>query len=173
MYFFTSDEHYGHEAVIKYNDRPFSSIEEMDSGLIKKYNEKVAPQDVTVHAGDFCWLNNKKDVYERYVSKLNGTHILLIGSHDHWLPDSAKYIWRKRIEGNLIIVCHYCMLTWECSHYNSWQLFGHSHGRLHREGKQYDIGVDNNDYYPVSFEEIKNIMAYKKDNWNYLEKTDE
>lgn len=168
MIFFTSDEHYGHARVIEFNERPFGSIEKMDSGLIERFNSRVMPQDVTIHAGDFCWLKNKQEVYETYVSKLNGTHILLVGSHDHWQPNSAKYIWRKRIEGNLIVVCHYAMLTWECSHYNSWQLYGHSHGQLDLKGKQYDIGVDNNNYYPVSFDEICDIMKDKEDNWNYL-----
>lgn len=175
MFWFTADEHYGHEKVIKYNNRPFKNVAEMDGSLIERFNGLVKSQDVTVHAGDFCWLNNKTEVYKKYVNRLNGTHILLVGSHDHWHPNSAKYIWRKRIEGQLVIVCHYAMLTWECSHYNSWQLFGHSHGRLDLPHKQYDIGVDNNDYCPVSFEKVKEIMNFKPNNFNYLKdcKTDE
>jgi calcineurin-like phosphoesterase family protein len=166
-YFFTADEHYGHAKIIGYNDRPFDSVEEMDEALIANHNEVVSKQDVVVHAGDFCWLNRKEDVYKKYVSRLNGTHMLLIGSHDHWQPSSARYIWRKRIENNLIMVCHYAMRTWECSHYNSWHLYGHSHGLLSPIGKAYDIGVDNNNYYPVSFEQIKTIMNERPDNFNY------
>lgn len=161
MFHFTSDEHYGHAKVIGYNNRPFKNVEEMDTIIINRFNEKVAPSDVTVHAGDFCWLSNKQKVYDTYLSKLNGTHILLVGSHDHWQSKSAKYIWRKRIDEHLIVVCHYAMRTWECSHYGSWQLFGHSHGKLKTEGLQYDVGVDNNDYYPVSFDQVKRIMFAK------------
>ena len=170
MYWFTSDEHYGHAKVIKYSNRPFKNVDEMDKTIIDNFNSVVGKNDMTIHAGDFCWLNNKKEVYKKYVSKLNGNHILLIGSHDHWQPSSGKYMWRKRIEGQLLIVCHYAMLTWECSHYNSWQLFGHSHGRLELDSKQYDIGVDNNKFYPVSFEQVKFIMKTKPDNFNYLER---
>ena len=161
VYWFTSDEHYGHANILKYNNRPATDVADMDEMLIRNFNSVVTPQDCTVHAGDFCWLNKKEDVYKKYVSRLNGTHILLIGSHDHWQPSSAKYIWRRRIEGQLIVVCHYAMLTWECSHYGSWQLFGHSHGRLQRETKQHDVGVDNNNYYPVSLDSIKQIMETK------------
>lgn len=170
MFWFTADEHYGHEAVIRYSNRPFGGVLEMDKVLMSNFNQVVDTSDVCVHAGDICWLNNKQDVYKQYISKLNGTHILLVGSHDHWQPNSAKYIWRKRIEGQLVVVCHYAMLTWECSHYNSWQLFGHSHGRLDLPHKQYDIGVDNNHYYPVSFDSIKKIMASKPNNFNYIER---
>jgi calcineurin-like phosphoesterase family protein len=165
-YWFTADEHYGHTKVISFNDRPFDSIEDMDEALIANHNGVVSKYDITIHAGDFCWLNKKEDVYKKYINRLKGNHFMLVGSHDHWLPKSARYIWRKRIEGNLIIVCHYAMRTWECSHYNSWQLHGHSHGRLESIGKQYDIGVDNNNYYPVSFDEICGIMADKPDNFN-------
>ena len=170
MYFFTSDEHYGHSKVLLYNNRPFDSIKEMDEGIIANHNSVVSKDDVTIHAGDFCWLNNKAEVHKKYISRLNGNHILLIGSHDHWQPDSAHYIWRKRIEGNLIVVCHYSMRTWECSHYNSWQLYGHSHGMLEPVGKQHDIGVDNNNYYPVSFTEICSIMSNRPDNFNFIKK---
>ncbi len=174
MFWFTSDEHYGHEKVIEYNNRPFVNNHEMSKQLIQNFNEVVTSQDITIHAGDFCWLNKKKDVYTQYVSKLNGNHIFLIGSHDHWQPSSGRYIWRKRIKGHLIFVCHYAMRTWESSHYNSWQLFGHSHGRLVLESKQYDIGVDNNNYFPVSFDKIKDIMKTKPDNPGnyYLDNTE-
>lgn len=153
MYWFTADEHYGHTKIIEYNNRPFSSIEEMDEALKTYFNLVVRKDDVTIHAGDFAWKNPKE-----YIAKLNGSHIFLRGSHDHWLPHSAKYIWRKHIDSQLVIVCHYAMRVWECSHYGSWQLYGHSHGKLVPEGKQYDVGVDNNMYYPVSFNMLVDIM---------------
>lgn len=167
MWYFTADEHYGHTAIIDHCRRPFGSSGEMDKTIMANFNSVVTSQDVTIHAGDFCWLNSKKEAYETYVSKLNGTHIFLIGSHDHWLPESARYIWRRRIDNILVMVCHYAMRTWECSHYNSFQLFAHSHGRLEPVGKQYDIGVDNNNYFPVSWDDIKRIMADRPDNFNY------
>lgn len=168
-YYFTADEHYGHTNIIKYCKRPFSSIEEMNSTLIINFNSVVGKNDLTIHAGDFCWYNKQEDVI-KLTSQLNGNHIFLKGSHDHWLPNSAKYMWRKMIEGHLVVVCHYAMRVWERSHYNSWQLFGHSHGMLTPEGKQMDIGVDTNNFYPYSFEQIKKIMESKPDNFNYIKK---
>lgn len=167
MWWFTSDEHYGHFNAIKHSFRPFNSLEEMNETIIQNHNSVVAPGDIVIHAGDFCWYNHKKQAYE-IVKRLNGTHILLRGSHDHWMNNTYNYIWRKRIEGHLVVVCHYAMRTWECSHYNSWQLYGHSHGRLGPVGKQWDIGVDNNNYYPVSFEEIKEIMGKRPNNLNLV-----
>lgn len=170
MYWFTADEHYGHLSIIKYCNRPFASIDEMDHELIKRFNERVSKEDVTIHAGDFCWCNSYKDAHQKYVSKLNGTHIFLVGSHDHWLPSSARMLIRRRIDGQLVTVCHYAMKTWPSSHYNSWHLYGHSHGKLEGQGKSFDIGVDGHDYRPWSWEEIVEEMQYRPDNFNLVRK---
>jgi len=47
-------------------------------------------------------------------------------------------------------------------------VYGHSHGRLVPDGKQWDVGVDNNDYLPVSFEKLQEIMSNLQDNPNRL-----
>jgi len=169
MYFFTADEHFGHTKIIEYCNRPFKTLTEMDNTIMERFNSVVGKNDTTIHAGDFCWFNRPAAAQE-YINQLNGNHIFIKGSHDHWMPDSTKYMWRKMIDGQFIMVCHYAMRIWERSHYNSWQLFGHSHGRLEAVGKQYDIGVDNNNFYPISFDTLKEIMSSKPDNFNFVGK---
>ena len=39
--FFTSDLHFGHENVLRFDNRPFETVEEMDDELIKRWNDKV------------------------------------------------------------------------------------------------------------------------------------
>jgi len=170
MYFFTADEHYGHANIVKYAGRPFRSVEEMDYTIISKHNDRVGPGDVVVHAGDFTLIHDTERVFREYVSKLNGNHIFLKGSHDYWLNNrnASHEIWERKFPEAYIVVCHYAMRTWARSHYNSWQLFGHSHGRLEPIGKQWDIGVDNNNFYPVNLEELKSIMDMRPDNPNLV-----
>jgi len=169
QYFFTADEHFGHANAIKHSNRPFSSVEEMDELLIQNHNELVSDKDITIHAGDFAWLKHKDEVSRKYVDRLNGRHIFLRGSHDKWLPQTHDLaIWEETIEGQHIVVCHYALRVWPRSHYNSWQLYGHSHGKLTPQGKQWDVGVDNNAYYPVSFERVCEIMAARPDNFNLV-----
>lgn len=161
---FISDEHFGHYNIIKYCNRPFKSVEEMDETIIKNHNEIVSKNDIVIHAGDFT-LEKKEKAWE-YVNRLNGTHIFLQGSHDYWLKGDNKHkqIWEKTIEGQHIVVCHYSMRVWPRSHYGSWQLYGHSHGNLPPLNNQYDIGVDNNNFYPVSFDKLKLLINHiKKD----------
>lgn len=56
------------------------------------------------------------------------------------------------------------------SHFNQWHLYAHSHGTLSPLGKSYDVGVDNNNYMPVSFDQVKEIMKKLPDNENWLRK---
>jgi calcineurin-like phosphoesterase family protein len=87
--------------------------------------------------------------------------------------DKYDQIKEIKIEGQVIVLCHYMMSIWPGSHYNSWHLFGHSHGRSTEVGKSLDVGVDTEKYghkrfYPYSFDEIKAIMKLKGDNFNKL-----
>ena len=172
MYFFTADEHYGHTNIIDYCNRPFDNVHEMDKALIDNHNLVVKNSDIVIHAGDFTMNRKYGYVLQRYVNVLNGNHIFLKGSHDRWLKGKdAPQIYELKIVKTLIVVCHYAMRTWAKSHYNSWHLFGHSHGRLDPIGKSWDIGVDNNHFFPVSYYDIKNIMAQRPDNPNLIRKS--
>ena len=170
MYFFTSDEHLGHGNIIKYCKRPFQHVKEMDEEIIKRFNEKVTKDDITIHGGDFSLHSQMRFVLEKYVSKLNGNHIFIRGSHDKWMDKMYHEILEKTINGQVIVVSHYAMRVWPRSHYGSWQLYGHSHGGLPPVGKQWDIGVDNNNFYPVSFDELVEIMKNQPDNFNLIKK---
>ena len=87
MYFFTADQHFGHENIIRFCNRPFGSAEEMDRELIRRHNEVVSPGDTVVHAGDFAFRNARPP--QSYLEELNGEHVLVRGSHDRWLDESA------------------------------------------------------------------------------------
>ena len=67
-----------------------------------------------------------------------------------------------------IVMSHYAMRVWNQSHRDSWMLYGHSHGMLPPVGKQYDVGVDSNNFMPVSYDQISTIMNHSEHNPNYL-----
>jgi calcineurin-like phosphoesterase family protein len=60
------------------------------------------------------------------------------------------------------------MRVWPRSHYNSWHLFGHSHGKLEPVGKSWDVGVDKNNFIPLSLTQIEKIMEKRPDNPNFV-----
>lgn len=172
MYWFVADEHFFHKNIIKYSKRPFKNLDEMHEKMISNHNSVVNKKDIVVHGGDFSF-GNKEETW-KIINQLNGTHFFIQGDHDYWMGMKPQYdfLWKKAIETIPIMVSHYMMKSWWRSHYNSWNLHGHHHGSMKNltEGKQYDIGVDNNNYYPVSFVQLKEIMKEKPDNFNLVKK---
>ena len=163
---------FDHNNVIKYCNRPFKNVEEMNNELIDRHNSVVSKNDIVVICGDFSFAN-KERTYREFVNKLNGTLIFLRGSHDKWMGKRGTgfhEIWEKKIRNYYICCCHYAMATWPRSHYNSFHLYGHSHGNFKNKGKSCDIGVDCHDFYPVVLEKVIDIMKTKEDNFNLIKK---
>lgn len=89
-YFVIGDTHFGHSNIIKYCNRPFRDVEEMDMVLIKNWNEIVSNHDIVIHLGDFalCARERAKEI----CSQLNGKKILIKGNHDNWTDDFYRNI---------------------------------------------------------------------------------
>lgn len=173
MIYFTADEHYGHKNIIRFCKRPFKNTQEMNLTIIKNHNSVVKDTDTVYHLGDFSFLSSHAT--NEIITLLNGNHIFVQGSHDKPIKKLRPFINQIEeivIEKQIIVLCHYAMRTWSKSHYGSWQLYGHSHGTLPPIGKQWDVGVDNNDFSPRSFNDIKNIMQERDDNPNLVKKND-
>ncbi len=171
--YFTSDSHFGHENIIKYCSRPFKSVSEMDEELILRWNKMVPANGIVIHAGDFTF-KSRRDILE-YRSRLNGTIYITPGNHDNY-KELVKAGAFQGIQGlfdisvadpeiedmQRITICHYPMISWNQSHRGAWQFFGHHHGSYTPEKiVQIDIGVDNFDYAPVSYQKLKEIITKK------------
>ena len=112
------------------------------------------------------------DTYKEIIEEVT----LIKGSHE-----KSAYLCRNKfeqivslfeinIDNNTIVLCHYSMRTWNKSHYNTWHLYGHSHGMLEGWGKSFDVGVDCWNFTPLSYEEIKKEMEKRPDNFNLIKK---
>ena len=85
--YFTSDLHFGHENVIKFDNRPFKTVEEMDEELIRRWNAKVGKGDLVYVLGDMIWKSRNGDA-EQLIKSLNGQIILIKGNHDRFLHNA-------------------------------------------------------------------------------------
>jgi calcineurin-like phosphoesterase family protein len=158
--YFTSDTHFGHRNIIKYCDRPFSSVEEMDETLIQNWNSVVGPRDTIYHLGDFAMGREDPKVY---FNRLNGNKFLLAGSHDTDKVFQLKWGWVKdvyylRWQRIRIWMAHHAHRVWPKSHHGVWHLFGHSHGALPPLGLSFDIGMEGHNFTPWAVEEIEEKM---------------
>jgi len=170
MIFWSADWHLFHSNVIRFNNRPFSNVQEMNETLVSNHNSKVGLKDTCIHVGDFSF--GKTHETMEIVRRMNGENIFLMGSHDQWLGDRNKHphIWEGMCRRQYVVACHYAMRVWPRSHYGSWMVYGHSHGNLPPEGKSWDVGVDNNGYFPVSFDELSLLMKDRPDNFNLIKR---
>ena len=62
-----SDLHLNHWNIVKYCNRPFKSVGEMNDQIISNFNSVIQPEDTLYHLGDFCMGGN----YEYVVSLMN------------------------------------------------------------------------------------------------------
>lgn len=185
---FTSDTHFYHNVIIEYCKRPFKTIEEHNQKLIDNWNAVVGPDDTVFHLGDFCLGGAPK--WREIREQLNGHIILIVGNHDDKnrtqgidaLFDYVTYQMRINVDGRTVYVNHFpfmCFAHWNSEKYPrehlAFALSGHVHLQKNYEGSdkpilnhylptQYDVGVDFNNYTPVSWEEINNKINYQIDN---------
>lgn len=171
---FVSDAHYFHKNVIKYSNRPFVSVEDMNQQMIERWNKQVKPDDTVYHLGDFAFA--KIEQIEFILSQLNGTKHFINGNHDKeikknrsrlidsGLVTSIKDYEEIYVNNQFIVLFHYGCRVWNKSHHGSWLCYGHSHSSLPPFGKSVDVGVDSTwitgkaEYRPFSFYEIKEFM---------------
>ena len=181
-----------HNGTWKSGDRPQYKISPestklMDDALIDGINQVVGRDDTLYHLGDFHFahIGNYCLVAQTYRERIRCRNVHLIwGNHDNRqavyplnrfanmgdLFSSANDLSEIRVGEQRIVLCHYCMNTWNKSHRGSWHLYGHSHGEAETKldsvfpgRRSMDVGVDNakrllGEYRPFSFEEIRGFL---------------
>ena len=156
--YLVADTHFGHRQILLYEKRPFESVEEMDRELVKRWNKTVKKGDLVIHLGDFA-LTGRARIYE-LLEKLNGKKWLIMGNHD-WSHSTSW--WRRagfeEAFKQPIIYEEFFILSHRPVYLNESMPFANLHGHIHSKKMDYkgyvNMSVENWDYKPVNFEEIK------------------
>ncbi len=84
--YFVSDTHFGHENIIKFCDRPFKTVKEMDERLAENWARTVRSQDHVYHLGDVTMerKGREEEGFIKFMRKLPGHLRLVMGNHDHF-----------------------------------------------------------------------------------------
>ena len=175
MIYFTSDLHFGHKNILRYDNRPFATVEEMDAELIERWNKKVTPKDIVYVLGDIGWYTS--DRLGKIIEKLNGHKILIVGNHDKGVLgptaalcfDSIHSYLEIKVDGRLVVLSHFPILFYNHQHHGGYMLYGHVHNsaewnmvenykkeiqRLGIPCNLYNVGCMLWNYEPVSLDEI-------------------
>ena len=188
--FFTADLHFGHENVIRFDNRPFETVEEMDAELIRRWNAKVGKGDLVYVLGDMIWKTRNSDA-ETLIRSLNGQIVLIKGNHDRFLHNAKA---KNALAGvkdyddicvNLedgtdrrVVLCHYYIPLYNGHRWQAVHLHGHSHNseeylieesikqKLRDDGfetRSYNVGCMHWNYEPVTLDEILAKADSKRD----------
>ena len=77
--YFTSDQHFFHNNIIKLANRPFTDLYTMHQTMIQNFQSIVTDQDTIYWVGDVVWNFQK---LPDLLAKCPGHHILIVGNHD-------------------------------------------------------------------------------------------
>ena len=75
MIFFTADTHFFHKNILKLDNRPWDTIEEMNNAMLAKWNNKVGNDDTVYICGDYSWKIGEQHV--EFLRQLHGKKILI------------------------------------------------------------------------------------------------
>ena len=91
--YFSADWHLRHKNILKYDTRPFKTIDEMDEAIMKNVCSLLKPEIISIIWG-FCY-DGDKNAIKRFMKTLVDLQIfsLLRGNHDS-TRDTAK-LYRK------------------------------------------------------------------------------
>lgn len=169
MIYFISDTHFYHSNIIKYCNRPFNSVNDMNNTIINNWNNIVKTDDVVYHLGDFC-LSSDEGIKSIF-NKLNGNIILIRGNHDRRPVKFYEDIGFKVLKNAPVILEEYKLML---SHIplpdvkikdRYINLHGHIHNKKisqdypesYSENKHINLSVDVTNFKPISLDEINEL----------------
>lgn len=171
MNYFISDLHLGHKNCLKFDNRPFNTIEEQDDFIIKNWNKTITNLDDVYILGDISWYNTNKTI--DIFSKLNGRLHLIKGNHD------SKLLKNKSVRELFVEICDYRELYINnktaivLSHYPINFYKNHNHGWYHLYGhvhnsKEWELAMEMGDKVKALFPEASYNMYNVGCMMNYI-----
>lgn len=169
MDFFIADTHFGDGRILRYENRPFASTEEMDRRLIDNWNRTVAPEDTVFFLGDFSCCGEERD--RELLASLRGRKILIMGNHDRHRDCET---WRKLGFAECvawpILYRDFYILSHEPVYLNENMPYANFYGHVHNNPSYRDVSrqsfclsAERIGYTPVAFEEICGRLASERE----------
>lgn len=172
--FITSDTHFGHDREFLFGPRGFTSIEEHDQEVIRRWNSVVGPDDVVYHLGDVMLNDNAHGM--ECLRQLNGQIKIVPGNHD--TDNRLKlYAQLENIEVMpMAISLKYQKYNFYLSHHPTLtsnlekapylrmhliNLYGHTHqqGKFFQDMPfMFHVGMDSNNCTPVLLDDAIQMM---------------
>ena len=156
---FTSDTHFCHRNIIKFCERPFANVDEMNEALVNNWNSVVGPNDYVYHLGDWFVGGNDRERNEILWS-LNGKIRFIVGNHDEALLKSKsslnrfeKILYWKGFKEHNFTATH---VPHELKRLRdgAFNVHGHIHNNVEEDLHYLNVCVEVRNYTPVHISQI-------------------
>ena len=154
MIYVISDLHLNHKNIIKYCNRPFSSVEEMNNTILRNWNKTVKDNDFVYLVGDLCFDGKRGVTAADWLNRLNGEVLLIRGNHDK--SGVERCFLEYKGYGFLLVHFPQNREKWE-----NWMIHGHKHSNdvntfpfVNMKNKTVNVSVEMINYTPVSIDRI-------------------
>jgi len=163
MIYFTADQHFDHENIIKFCERPFKTIRLMNHAIIENNNEIVTNDDIVYHLGDITLRGPVSiNVVRQFIGKLKGQKHLILGNHDRLTPKQYLNVGFLSVHTSLELEIENLILVHDpaLSAVDRKRVFlcGHVHDLFKTIKNVINVGVDQWDFKPVSLPEIREVI---------------
>ncbi len=157
--FVIADTHFGEENNLTYFNRPFKDVDDMNEGMVRRWNSVVMPEETVFHLGDVG--------DPSYVKRLNGHKILIMGNHDRkhsmdfWREAGFDEVYRFPILYNDFILLQHEPPVYINEELPYAWIYGHVHSFDTYETltkRTCCVSVERWNYTPVDINEIINKM---------------
>lgn len=170
--FYISDLHFFHKNIIRLTNRPYTTVEEMNGDLIKRWNSVVSSNDTVYILGDIAYKFPDVESLLEVLNQLEGHKILIKGNHDDCLQYKSIRDCFEKIEnymeiedeGRKVVLFHYPMEDWNGKYKGAIHLFGHIHNNFSAIGgaikNRINVSCETVDFIPQTLSQLlltKNI----------------
>ncbi len=158
--FVVSDMHFDHKNIIKYSDRPFRSVYDMNHTLISNWNDRVRKDDRVYYLGDMTFGRKNRPI-DFWLSRLNGEIRFIRGNHDTDVITKAEVIEDRfliKYDGYEFLLMHDPDRTLD---WDGWVIHGDKHNNypvtyphINKRNKTVNVCVEYTKYAPMNLDEI-------------------
>lgn len=164
-----ADPHFGHKNILTFKRddgsplRDFKSVEEMDTTIVDRWNERVDDKDRVYVLGDVVMNRNQLPTLYR----LKGRKVLVKGNHDifslkdyaPFFDDIRAYVVKKAPDGRKVCMSHIPIHPDSVGRWGI-NIHGHLHYQKVDDPRYVCVSVEHTDYAPVEWNDVlKNVSS--------------
>lgn len=147
-----ADTHFCHENIIRFCNRPFQDVHQMNEEMIKRWNNTVKKTDTVIHLGDFGF--GTKATLTELCQRLQGRKILVKGNHDRYKDEDYRKMGFAEVYKYPILYKSWCLMSHEPLQLSETTPYFNFYGHVHNDEKYQDskttkcVSVERIDYTP-------------------------